>query len=221
MEETKNENSVSVVEQKNEEKLVKKKEWLDTQIMNQRWKLAQIYANSQCVPSKFQGKPNDCYVAIEIANEINKSLLFVMNALDIIKGKPSWTGQGCISLINSSKKFEDDLDFIFNGEIGSDDWCCVAYAKKKSTGKVCYSEPISIKMAKAEGWYQKDGSKWRTFPGQMMRYRSASFFARVYCPEVLLGLQTTEEIEDVEGRDFSRNKAKSDLTDLIKKQTEG
>ena len=74
MEETKNENSVSVVEQKNEEKLVKKKEWLDTQIMNQRWKLAQIYANSQCVPSKFQGKPNDCTEINEILkNEIRKN----------------------------------------------------------------------------------------------------------------------------------------------------
>ena len=33
----------------------------------------------------------------------------------------------------------------------------------------------------------------------MMRYRSASFFARAYCPEVLYGYQTQDEIQDTYG----------------------
>ena len=34
-------------------------------------------------------------------------------------------------------------------------------------------------------------------PEQMLAYRAASFFARVYCPEALMGAQTVEEVEDV------------------------
>jgi hypothetical protein len=30
-------------------------------------------------------------------------------------------------------------------------------------------------------------------------YRAGSFFARTYCPEVLLGVQTIDEIQDVNG----------------------
>ena len=35
----------------------------------------------------------------------------------------------------------------------------------------------------------------------MLRYRAASFFARTFCPEVLIGIQTVEEIQDARGYD--------------------
>ena len=56
-------------------------------------------------------------------------------------------------------------------------------------------------MVKAEGWYDKSGSKWKTMPDQMFRYRAAAFFARAFCPDVLMGLQTVEETRDVRGYD--------------------
>ena len=36
-------------------------------------------------------------------------------------------------------------------------------------------------------------------PEQMFMYRCAAFFARAYCPDVLNGLQTAEELRDVNG----------------------
>jgi hypothetical protein len=52
-------------------------------------------------------------------------------------------------------------------------------------------------MAKAEGWLTKTGSKWITMPELMLKYRAAAFFGRLYAPEVLMGMQTTEEIVDI------------------------
>ena len=52
-------------------------------------------------------------------------------------------------------------------------------------------------MAKKEGWYQKGGSKWQTIPELMLSYRAYAFFGRVYCPEIMMGLQSAEEVEDV------------------------
>jgi hypothetical protein len=52
-------------------------------------------------------------------------------------------------------------------------------------------------MAKAEGWIDKNGSKWKTMPEQMLMYRAATFFCRVFCPEVLAGVQTSDEITDI------------------------
>ena len=49
--------------------------------------------------------------------------------------------------------------------------------------------------------YTKNGSKWVTMPEQMMMYRAAAFFARVFCPHALMGLQTAEEVQDVNGYD--------------------
>jgi len=51
-------------------------------------------------------------------------------------------------------------------------------------------------MAVAEGWFGKAGSKWQTMPEVMLRYRAASFFGKLYAPELLMGIQTAEEIHD-------------------------
>jgi hypothetical protein len=55
---------------------------------------------------------------------------------------------------------------------------------------------VDMAMAKAEGWIDKTGSKWKTMPQLMLRYRAATFFGRVYCPEILMGMHTEEEVED-------------------------
>ena len=55
-----------------------------------------------------------------------------------------------------------------------------------------------MQMAKDEGWSTKNGSKWKTMPEQMLRYRSASFFGRIYAPEILMGFKTTDEVEDMQ-----------------------
>ncbi len=58
------------------------------------------------------------------------------------------------------------------------------------------SPPVNIEMAVKEGWYQKNGSKWQTMPEVMLRYRTASFFGKLYAPELLMGLPSTEELQD-------------------------
>lgn len=59
------------------------------------------------------------------------------------------------------------------------------------------STEISIELALAEGWLQRNGSKWQTMSDQMLVYRSASFFGRVYAPELLLGLPSEDEVLDI------------------------
>ncbi len=54
-------------------------------------------------------------------------------------------------------------------------------------------------MAAQEGWSTKSGSKWKTMPEQMMWYRAAAFWTRMFCPELSLGMQTAEEVMDVHG----------------------
>lgn len=58
-------------------------------------------------------------------------------------------------------------------------------------------------MARAEGWYSKpdkygkETSKWQTMPEQMLAYRAAAFFARVYVPNSLMGVAVEGEVEDI------------------------
>jgi hypothetical protein len=70
-------------------------------------------------------------------------------------------------------------------------------ATDKATGEVLEGPTVSLEMAKAEGWLTKTGSKWVTMPELMLKYRAAAFFGRLYAPEVLMGMQTSEEVIDI------------------------
>lgn len=70
--------------------------------------------------------------------------------------------------------------------------CCKAYGIP-----MLESTPVTLEMAVNEGWYTKNGSKWQTMPEQMLHYRSAAFFGRIYAPEILMGLLTADEARDI------------------------
>ena len=136
-------------------------------------------------------------IALEIANRIEVSILAVMQNLQSVRCRPGWSSQFLISCVNASKRFSP-LRYELTGTRGADNWGCIAWAVDK-TGERLKSPEVTIKMAKAEGWYYRPGSKWRTLPELMLRYRSATLFTRLYAPELTMGIQTTEEVVEMSG----------------------
>jgi hypothetical protein len=161
-------------------------------------RMAKALSQSSLMPSAYQGNIPNCLIALELAHRIGASVLMVAQNLDIIHNRPSWRAQFLIATVNSSRRFTP-IRFRFEGKIGTDDWGCRAVAKDKSTGEECVGPLVTIRLAKAEDWYSKKGSKWQTLPELMLHYRSAAFWARVYAPELSLGMATSEEIVDTTG----------------------
>lgn len=172
--------------------------WNDVKLMNMSFRTAKMLSCSAMVPDAYRNSPENCLVAIDIANRIGVSPLMVMQNLYVVKGKPSWSGSFCAAAVNGSRRFSP-LEFVFVGEPGQMNYGCYATAVDLRTGARCVSDTITMQMAKNEGWLNKGGSKWLTMPKQMMMYRAAAFFARVYCSDILLGYQTVEEVLDVKG----------------------
>jgi len=160
-------------------------------------RIAKSLASSTLVPKIYQGQDGlaNCLIALEIANRIKISPMVVMQNMVPINGRPSWSSQYLIATVNACGKFSP-LRYIFDNEDGPTS--CYCEAKDLTSGEVLRGEKITIAMAKAEGWYSRNGSKWPTMPGQMLRFRAASWWQRVYCPELSLGLPTQEEAIDVE-----------------------
>lgn len=150
-------------------------------------------ANSTLVPAHFR-KPENAAIAVEIARRMNTDVFSIVQNCYIVNSKPSWSSQFIISLINRCGKFSS-LRWRLEGE--GDKKQCIAYAKELETGEIIESPPVTIEMARKEGWFSKAGSKWQTMPEMMLRYRSASFFGRLYLPEVLNGMFAVEELEDI------------------------
>lgn len=162
---------------------------------NNSMQIAETLSKSEIVPSSYQGKPENCIVALEMANRVGVSPLMVMQNLHIIKGKPSWSSQFIIAIINNCGKFTP-LRWKFYGKT-TEEMECMAYANDKITGEQLMGPRVSWKMAKAEGWTTKQGSKWVTMPQVMFQYRAAAFFGRMYCPEILQGMHSVEDIIDI------------------------
>lgn len=174
-----------------------------------------------------ENNPNaisNCAIAIDMAQRMNTSELMIMQNLSIIHGHPSWSSQWIIAAINNCGKygtlkfetkqlgekvipFEENywdkdiqnknIQKIRRSNITIQDMSCIAYATDKSTGERLESSTITIEMAVMEGWYTKPGSKWKTMPEIMLKYRSASFFGKIYAPELLMGISSIEENQDI------------------------
>ena len=86
---------------------------------------------------------------------------------------------------------------IYENEIIRAGRTCLAYAIDRD-GNRLDGVPVSMAMAKVEGWYDKNGSKWQTMPELMLRYRAATFFKNIHCPEITMGFKTSDEIIDIE-----------------------
>lgn len=168
----------------------------DRPMYEQAYMAAQLFAKSDLVPGHFKGKPENCFIALQLAMRFKMDAFMVMQGCYIVHGRPGFEGKFIIALINASGQFQDPLDYDFEGVMGSDDWRVVVSAKRAKTGKLC-SMTFRYSTAKAEGWVSGN-PKWRNMPEQMMMYRGAAFFARVFCPEVIMGMQTSDEIEDIE-----------------------
>lgn len=153
-------------------------------------------ACSQLVPKQYFGKMEDCLIALEMALRINASPLAVLQNLYIVNGKPAWSSQFLIATINASGKFSP-LRYKMVGERGKDNFGCIAWAKDRTFGDELESPAVTIEMAKKEGWFTRNGSKWQSMPELMLRYRAATMFARTYCPELTMGIKTDDEVIDV------------------------
>jgi len=155
-------------------------------------RMSKALASSDLVPDAFRGNVANCLIALEISTRLGMAPLMVMQNLHIIHGRPSWSSQFIIAAINSSRRFTT-LKFEFNKERSS----CTAYATERATGEVIRGATVTLEMASVEGWSTKKGSKWATMPELMLQYRAAAFFGRVYCPEILNGLYSEQEVADI------------------------
>ena len=157
--------------------------------------MAKAFAQSTIVPKEYQGNFANGLVAIEMAVRMQTSPLMVMQGLDVIQGRPAWRSQFLIGMVNSSGKYDMDLQFDETKDKDGKPFGCTCWTEK--SGRRIVGPEVTLDMANAEGWTTKNGSKWKTMPQIMLRYRAASFFVSMNCPELKFGLYTKEEVVEM------------------------
>ena len=168
-------------------------------------RMAMLFNRSTIVPETFRGedKVGNCVIALNMANRMGADPLMVMQNMYIVYGNPSWSSKFMIALFNQCGRFTS-IKYRATGKKGDDSQGIIAWTTEKETGEVIESPEVTISMAKAEGWYNKSGSKWKTMPDQMLRYRAATWLIRTTAPELSMGLLSADEQEDIGPREEIR-----------------
>jgi len=163
----------------------------DIALFESAQRMAASLAGSNRVPRDYQGQAglSNCLVAMEISNRMGLSVFYVMENLNVIHNRPSWSSQFIIGLILGCGRFEG-----FEYQESEDS--CQCFATLKTGSKQVSGPKITMQMAKDEGWIKN--SKYRTMPQTMLRYRAASAFGRFHIPDLLLGIQSVEENEVID-----------------------
>ena len=163
-------------------------------------RMAQSLSASTFVPDAYRNNVPNTLIAIEVAGRYGNlsnapSVLAVMQNLYVVHGKPAFEAKFVIGLINTCGRFSP-IRWDFKGQWGEEDFGARAISKDLATGEELIGPLVDMIMAKDEGWIDKKGSKWQTMPEVMLRYRSASFWIKVYAPELLLGMHMMDELQD-------------------------
>lgn len=172
----------------------------DPQTFQGAMNMACALADSTIIPKDYQKNPSNCLIAIEMSARLNASPMMVMQNLFVVNGRPAWSSQWIVAMINQSRKYLTELQYEFGNDPEDGGLSCFAWVKDREGHRVV-GPKITMKMAEAEGWVSKNGSKWKTMPQVMIQYRAASFFGRKNCPEMIMGIYSRDEAMEMDYED--------------------
>lgn len=162
------------------------------------WRVAKAFSMSGMVPGHFQGKPESCMVALMYAQQLGEHPMVMFQEVTVINGRPGTSARFAIARANKSGLLQGPISWKEKGQ--GDALEVTASATLRDTGEVIQAT-VTMKEAAADGWTRN--SKYKSIPGQMLRWRAATRLINLYMPEVLFGLGVKEEIEPVSVRNVS------------------
>lgn len=136
-------------------------------------------------------------LVLNMANRLNEDPLTVAQNIYFVGGRPGWNTTYMIAKANQAGVFRDPIDWEVTGK--GDSLTVTAFGIIERTGKRV-EVTLDMETAKKEGWTKNP--KYQSIPGQMLRYRTAAFLIRLYCPEVMIGLPAQIE-QELEMRDIT------------------
>ena len=165
----------------------------EIEIMEKMFELEQRKAKamkeSSILPAHFRNI-GDIIVLNEMSRNLHIPVILLAQQLYIVKGKVGYTGQFSTALLNKAVELGKLEDWYFEKK---EDGVRVIGIKK---GKKIEGPWIDKELVKKNGWMSNP--HWINNFELMASYRAASWFCRLYLPDMLMGMHEIEEIIDGE-----------------------
>ncbi len=156
------------------------------------------YRFSKCVVEsgwapKGMDKPESVLIALQHGAELGLPPMAALQNIAVINGRPGIYGDAALALVRASGLCESHKEEMIGTE-GKDDWGCRVTTKRKD-GDVAV-DTFTVADAKRAGLWGKTGP-WTQYPKRMLRFRARGFSLRDNFGDVLKGLRTVEELQDM------------------------
>ncbi len=156
------------------------------------------YRFSKCVVEsgwapKGMDKPESVLIALQHGAELGLPPMAALQNIAVINGRPGIYGDAALALVRASGLCESHKEEMVGTE-GKDDWGCKVTVKRKD-GDVA-TDTFTVGDAKRAGLWGKAGP-WTQYPKRMLRFRARGFSLRDNFGDVLKGLRTVEELQDM------------------------
>jgi hypothetical protein len=162
--------------------------WLVCDNMQQAMQLAETFSKSAMVPKAYQGNAANCLVAMAYGHSLGMAPLQAMQSIGVVNGVPALYGDGLLALVQGSPLCEYVSETIEDG-------AAVCRAKRRGSPEVV--RVFTIDDAKRAGLWGKQGP-WQQYPQRMLQMRARSWALRDAFADVLRGIQSAEEVRDIE-----------------------
>lgn len=154
------------------------------EVLREPMAIGDVFAKSGMFPDvKSQSQ---AVVKILAGKELGLSPFESMASIYIVNGKLALTSKAISGLVKRSKSY----DFIVKKL--DDTECTIAIVKNEAE---VGTSTFTIKDAAKAGLVNKE--VWKSYPKNMLFARAITNACRFYCPEVISGYYSTEELEDV------------------------
>ena len=174
---------------------------LNDDSLDRMLRAAEVMASAQVtLPQHLRGKPGDCLAVIMQSSQWGMNPFAVAQKTHIVNGALGYEAQLVNAVIIARAPLRERLRFEWFPE-GA--WSIKGKEDKSAThGVRVYAtlrgenEPRVIEITMAQVGV-RNSPLWADDPKQQLAYLATKRWARLYCPDVILGVYTPDEIEEI------------------------
>ena len=171
--------------------LVTSRKTLQPQTMDEAIKFSEVISKSGLVPKDYQGKPANCLVAIQWGMELGLAPLQALQNIAVINGKPSVYGDSLLAMVRADDRCMG-VEETQHGGVAT----CIVKRRLPEGSIEEVKRTFSMKQAQQAGLSNRP--TWKAYPDRMLQHRARGNALRDAFPDVLRGIITSEEAQDIE-----------------------
>lgn len=190
---------------------------------------AEVMAQGKAtVPAHLSGKPADCLAIALQAAQWGMNPYAVAQKTHLVNGTLGYEAQLVNAVITSSTAVQGRFKYEYSGEwekfkpgaanASNERGLTVRVgAVLRGETEITWGEPLYMEYVTT-----RNSPLWKTAPKQQLAYLAVKYWARLYCPDVILGVYTPDEFEPAQRaeRDVTPARTRADLNNLINSKSE-